>query len=885
MKILEVKAIEGANYYSYKPVIRVVIDISDWQGKTTKDLKEFNQLLVTSLPTLQEHNCSKGKPGGFIERLKEGTFPGHVLEHVTLELISLAGNQVRYGKTMVIPEEENQYEIIYEYECKEVAIEAIYLALDIIEKIRTEQEPHVAEAVQELRKLRSIYEAGPSTKAIIEACKQRSVPVQRLGGGSLLQLGYGRNQRRVQAAMTDQTSCIGADIAGDKQLTRKILKEASIPVPPGKVVYSEEEIINCFKEFAKPVVVKPCQGNQGKGVSLNLKTEVEVLTAYRLAEMYDRKIIIEEFIQGNNYRILIIGNKMIAAAKRIPPFVIGDGKSTIEELVENENLNTLRGEGHENYLSKISLDSIAIMDLTRQGLNLDTILDQGRKVFLRGSANLSTGGTAEDVTNKVHPDNAQLAVYTARVLGLDIAGVDLVMENISKTYLEQEGKVIEVNAAPGLRMHLRPSKGNRIDIGKAVVKQLYPLGNGRIPIVSVTGTNGKTTVVRLLSYILQKQNIKVGMTSTSGIYINGRLLAKGDCTGPQSARTVLRHPDVQVAVLETARGGVLRSGLGYDLADVAVLTNISGDHLGEYGIESLEDLAKVKSLIIEMVQKQGFVILNADDPMVGRIERFAKGRVILFSMREQNRMVCRHLGKGETAVIVDKELIKLCQGEKSQLIGRIEEIPLTWGGRARHNIQNVLAAIGAAWALGFNTEQICQGINNFDLLSSDNKGRLDYYEVNGVKVIFDYAHNPAGIREVLRTVKQIKHGKIIGCIGLPGDRTDNIVRAFAGEAARDLDLAIIKEDQDLRGRKAGEVAGIIARELIDKGFKEDQVEIVLNEVEAFKAALKKANRGDIVMVLYEELEPLEKVIEQSELKWKENFAQSVSNYNFSLEVQ
>lgn len=865
MKIYHVRAIEGANYFSYKPVVRGVVDISEWQRKTTKELGDFNNRLLGCLPSLINHTCSRGKKGGFLERLEEGTLPGHVLEHVAIELLNLAGDNVRYGKTRIINEQKQQYEIIYQYECKEAAIKAFYFAQEILVKLLYRQETEVSVLIERLKGIRREYQPGPSTKAILDVCTDRDIPYQRLGNGNLYQLGYGRYQRKIQAAMTDQTSCIGVDIAGDKQLTRQILNESAIPVPRGVVVSSEEEIIEKFREFKGSVAVKPCQGNQGKGVSLSLTTENEVLCAFRLAESYNSKVIVEEYIKGNNYRLLVVGGKLVASAKRIPPIVTGDGKSSIKELVEQENSNPLRGEGHENYLTKIHLDSVVIMDLNRKGLNMTSVPLLGEKVMLRQSANLSTGATAVDVTDIVHPENVRLAEYASKVLKLDIAGVDMILEDISKSYLEQKGAIIEVNAAPGLRMHLLPSKGQSRDIGSEIVNMLFPQSNGRIPIVSVTGTNGKTTVVRLISKLLQNQNIVVGMTSTEGIFINGHPLAKGDLSGPYSAQVVLRHPDVQVAVLETARGGILRSGLGYDYADVAVITNISEDHLEQYGIDSIEDLVKVKSLVAEMVKKHSYVVLNADDKEVVKLASQTRGKVIFFSTQLQNRKICKHLALGGSAVVVDKNRILVCEGSRSYNICNLSKIPIAWGGRAQHNVQNVLAATAAGWALGYNASQIRKTICSFGQDAIDNQGRLELYDINNFKVILDYGHNPAGIREVVKTLKNIKHRKIIGCIGLPGDRSDDIIQKLAREAAKGLDFLYIKEDSDLRGRRPGEVADIIYQQALREGKKPSQMKKVLREEEAFREAIQSAQEGDIVVMFYEKAGPLRKIIFQLEV--------------------
>ncbi|NLI93902.1 MAG: cyanophycin synthetase [Peptococcaceae bacterium] len=882
MKIHQVRAIEGANYFSYQSVVRGIVDISKWKGKTTKELGDFNDRLKKCLPTLANHTCSRGKAGGFFERLEEGTLPGHVLEHVAIELLTLAGEKTRYGKTLLLDESKNEYEVIYQYECKEAAVEAFYFAGEVLNQLLNGLTPECLPMINQLKKIRSKNMPGPSTKSILDACKRRGIPVQRIGSSSLYQLGYGRFIRRIQAAMTDATGCIGADIAGDKQLTRKILSESGIPVPRGYEVSSEEEILEIFRMLNRSVVVKPCQGNQGKGVSINLIHENDVLAAFRLAEVYDSKVIVEEYIKGNNYRILVVGGKVVAAAKRVPPMVIGDGKSTIRDLVEQENDHPLRGEGHENYLSKIPIDSVVVMDLYRQGLSLSSIPLNKEKVVLRQSANLSTGSTAIDVSNLIHPDNRELAIYAAKTVGLDIAGVDMIIDDIGKSYKEQDGKVIEVNAAPGLRMHLLPSSGQSRDIGEEIVKMLFPQGNGRIPVISVTGTNGKTTTVRLISNILQKQNLKVGMTSTEGIYINNQLLCKGDLSGPHSAQVVLRHPEVQVAVLETARGGILRAGLGYDYADVAVITNVSEDHLGQYGIEDMEDLAKVKSLVAEAVQKHSYVVLNAEDPHVAGMAKKTKGRIIFFSTKLQNRKVCKHLAFGGTAVVVDKGRILICIGAKSDFVCHLSKIPLTWEGKAHHNVQNVLAAVAGSFALGYTAVQIRKALCGYGQQALDNLGRLEYYELGAIKVILDYGHNPAGIKETIKTIRKLKHRKIIGCIGLPGDRSDTTVINLAKEAAKGIDFIIIKEDQDLRGRKPGEVAKIIYEQALKEGKSQNQLRIVLKEEQALKEALSVSGNGDIIVFFYEKAEPLRKIIAGAKSPMSD--PREVCDYNISLEV-
>lgn len=863
MEIKQVQAIEGANVYSYRPVIRAVIDLREWTEVMTNTLGDFNQRLVSCLPTLAEHYCARGRVGGFVERLQEGTLLGHTLEHMTIELLTLAGQQIRYGKTMALPERPGLYEIIFNYESRAGAIAAFEQAFKLLQELLKGKniEPEtVAGIVRGLKKIIAEYSLGVTTQSIVDACEERGIPVQRLTGGSLLQLGYGRCQRRLQAAMTDQTSCIGVDIACDKVLTKKLLSESGVPVPYGSVVSTEDEAVEAFRFIGDKVVVKPYDGNQGKGVSLRLGSESEVRAAFKLAQNFGQDVIVEKYIPGRNYRLLVIGGKFVAAAERIPASVTGDGESTIEELVEKANQDPARGDDHEKALTKIKLDAVVHLTLAQKKLTLASIPRKGEAVSLRDSANLSTGGRAEDVTSMVHPDNAGLAEYAAKVIGLDIAGVDLVIEDIGKSYREQCCKIIEVNAAPGIRMHQFPSLGQPRNIGKRIVEQVMPTGNGRIPIVAITGTNGKTTTTRLIGKMLLDQDIAVGMTTTDGIYVKGKLLMEGDMTGPESTRIILRHPEVQAAVLETARGGILRSGLGYDYADVAVVTNVSADHLGQYGVETIEDVAHVKSLVAEVVKPHSYVVLNADDPYVVQMAHRTRGKVIYFSVEKDNIHVRKHLARGGVAVFVRRGYILICQGSTEYKICSVRQIPITWEGRARHNVENALAAVAAGWALGLSTDALRASLMSFYSDEKHNRGRLNFYRLGGVKVVIDYGHNPKGIEEVALTLKKFKGRSLVGCITVPGDRPEQTVREVARVAAKGFKRLIIREDEDLRGRRPGEIAGILFEEAVAAGMPPQKISVVLNERQAFCFGLDSCRPGDIFVMFYEHLDPIEEEI-------------------------
>ncbi|MDR3289296.1 MAG: cyanophycin synthetase [Peptococcaceae bacterium] len=876
MELLKIQVIEGANVYSHSPIIRTLIDLQEEAERMSHTFSGFNRRLLAYLPGLHSHHCSRGRAGGFVERLREGTLLGHVLEHVTLELLDLCGQNIRYGKTERSGDQPGTYEIVINYDSREGAVEAFRQGFRLVEDLRRKQPVDVNKALAAIRKEIESYELGVSTRTMIEACRERGIPVQRLNRDSLLQLGYGREQRRLEAAVSDATGCIAVDIACDKELTNKLLREAGIPIPRGVVVREEEEAVQAFRRLGMPVVLKPYNGNQGKGVTLNLKQEAGVRSAYRITRAYGERAIMEEYIQGRHYRVLVIGGRLAAVAERIPAQVAGDGAASIEELVARVNENPLRGEDHEKALTKIKVDPVVIMTLAQKGLELSSVPADGEMVHLRESANLSTGGIACDATERIHPENAALAVYAARVIGLDIAGVDLVIPDIAQSYRQGGGCIVEVNASPGIRMHQYPSAGKGRDVGKLIIDQLFPGGgNGRIPIIAVTGTNGKTTITRLISKMLLDRGLAVGMAGTGGIYVRGELLVPGDTTGPESARIILRHPDVQAAVLETARGGILRAGLGYDYADVAIVSNVSGDHLGQYGVETVADLAKVKRLVAEAVRPHSYVVLNADDPHTAAMTRRTRGKVIFFSVEKDNVRLRKHLGWGGVGVFVRRGLMVLCQGETVYRLCPVKQIPITFQGKARHNISNCLAAAAAGWALGLSIEAIRSALLAFGLEKGDNAGRLDMYDWNGMKVVLDYGHNAAGIREVLHTLKQFPAAALVGCITAPGDRPEESIREVARAAAQGFDRLIIREDQDLRGRQPGEIADILREEAVAAGMDPGKIKIVPPELKAFRFGLDQGSPGEILVMFYENLAPLEEEIRRRQKRERRKVVESV----------
>ncbi len=862
MKIIELRPIEGANIYCHRPVIKMTLELGKYAEKFTSEKPEFIEKLLLHIPSLREHYCSRGKPGGFVERLREGTLIGHVVEHVALELQHLAGLDVVYGKTRRA-ENPGNYHVITEYESKEGAIHALRSAVYIVRSLMENEPVNIETETQKIREIANRYSLGPSTSSIAREAAKRGIPVMRLGEGSILQLGYGKYQQKVEATITGKTKCIGVDIACDKGLVKELLAESGIPVPKGGIARTEKEALEIFGRMNSAVVIKPFDGNQGKGVALNLASKEEISRAFEVALNFSPKVIVEKFIEGKHYRLAVVGNKVVAAAERIPAFVVGDGHSSIKELIEIVNLDPLRGEEHEKPLTRIKIDPVAIMVLAKKGFSPESVPGEGEVVYLRENANISTGGIAIDVTGKVHPETIELVLRAVQLIGLDVAGVDLVARDIGAPLNPANGAIIEVNAAPGIRMHHYPAKGKSRNVAGAIVEMLFPPGSkSRIPIVSVTGTNGKTTVTRMISHILQQSGLVVGMTTTDGIYVNERKIVSGDTTGPQSARVVLREPSVDITVLETARGGILRAGLGYDYSDVGIITNISNDHLGLDGVESLEEMAYVKSVVAEAVHDKGYVVLNADDLHVARIVERVRSGVIYFSCASDNLIVRRHLGCGGTAVFVKNNSIVVAKGNKIQKIVPVKHVLCTMGGIIQHNVQNALAVVAGCVALDVETEFIREGLLSFHSSFEHNPGRFNIIDMGKFRVIVDYGHNEAGFLSALTAIKKMKPGRVIGVVGMPGDRQDKDIAGLGRIITRFCDRVIVKEDRDLRGRQPGEVAEIITKAALSSGLSPECIETVLPEGDAFRKGLQSAGSGDIVVVFYEKLESVMEIINE-----------------------
>jgi len=858
MDILEIRAFEGPSIYSHKPVIRLRLALGAYAALPCNVFTGFTERLPALLPGLHEHHCSRGKKGGFIERLHEGTYFGHVVEHIALELQFLLGYDVTYGKVREIGREGSGiYDVIYAYGTKTGGIEAGRTALKLVNALLKNEEFALSTELREIKRLVAEKELGPSTAAIFAAARKQGIPVRRLGEGSLLVLGYGKKQKRIQATTTEETGCIAVDIACDKALTKEILAEAGIPVPRGVVANTPAEAVEAAGWLGGPVVIKPCNGSKGQGVSLLLEGPEEIASAFLLAKEVNGQVLVEEYIAGRQYRILVVQDKVVAVAERIPACVTGDGKTSVTDLIARINEDPLRGEDHEKPLTKIKFDKVTDLVLKRHNYTPQSIPGPGEVVYLRENANISTGGTAIDVTDRIHPDNIRLAVRAVQHIGLDVAGIDVVTGDIGKPLAKTGGAIIEINAAPGIRMHHYPAKGKPRAVADIIVGKLFPPGEqGRIPIISITGTNGKTTTTRMVGHILATAGMKVGMTTTDGIFIGGDCIMQGDTTGPDSARTVLYDPSVEIAVLETARGGIIRGGLAFTQCDIAVVTNVTEDHLGQDGIEDLADLAHVKSLIVETVAPNGYVILNADDPYTLGMVKQCRGKPVLFSIEENSPYICRHLAIGGTALFQRNGHIIKAEGRRAEEMIRIADIPATLNGIAKHNLQNAMMAAAVGLCLGVSGPVIRKALNTF----AQNPGRLNLIEIDNFRVMVDYGHNPAGYRALIETLQQLNPGRLIGVIAAPGDRRDDVITNIGRIAGNGFDHLIIKEDKDLRGRTAGETAQLLMRGALEAGRSEQEIKVIPSEEEAVGHALECACENDLIAICYEKYDSTMRVI-------------------------
>ena len=864
MEIVERRTYRGPNVHSLRPVIRLRLDLGELEEFPTSRLPGFADRLVEQLPSLAEHGCSYGECGGFLRRLREGegTWLAHVLEHVALELQCLAGSRVAFGKTRSAGLPPGQYDIVYGYREEELGHAAGDLALRLLRHLlppeRAAHLPGPLDLGRELEALRRLAEErgfGPTTAALVRAAEERGIPWLRINDRALLQLGHGRPQQRIEASVTGRTSLLAVEIAGDKRLTRELLADRGLPVPRQELVETAEEAVAAAARLGGPVVVKPVDGNHGDGVAVGLTTPEQVREAFAAAREVSRRVLVEERIVGRDHRILVVDGRVVAVAERVPGHVVGDGRATVVELVERVNADPRRGPGHSKPLTRIELDEQAERLLARAGLTRESVLEAGRTFYLRRTGNLSAGGTAIDRTDEIHPDNREMAERAVQAIGLDVGGVDFVTPDVGRSWRDAGGAIVEVNAGPGFRMHVAPSEGTPRDVAGPVLDLLFPPGtSGRIPIAAITGTNGKTTTTRMVGHILQLAGFTVGMATTEGVHVGGRLTVPGDMTGPEAARLVLTDPRVDAAVLETARGGMLRSGLGFRRCDVGAVLNVAADHLGLDGIETLDDLAFVKRLVVETAREA--CVLDADDERVAAMAAYGPGRTIFVSLEPQGARVRGHLREGGKAVVLEGGTVVMHHGEAAVPLLRADKVPATLGGRALFNVQNALFAAAIAHALGVGAETIREGLRTFACEFERAPGRLNLYD-DGLpfQVLLDYAHNAPAVAALAATVRALPvAGRRIGVLAAPGDRRDEDIRATGAAAAQAFDWIVLREDDDLRGRAPGETARLLRQGLLAAGFPAERIDPeVYGEEKGVRRALELAGQGDLVVVLADDV--------------------------------
>lgn len=851
MKIQSIQVLRGPNIWSVKreKLIQMRLDLEDLEYRPSNTIPGFKERLEKLIPGLYTHYCSKGYEGGFLERVEEGTWMGHIIEHMALEIQTMAGMDTGFGRTRST-KTTGVYNVVFAYIEENVGCYAAKAAVRIAEALIEGREYDLAADITAMREMRDKERLGPSTGAIVEEAKARDIPYIRLNSGSFIQLGYGKNQVRFMATLTDKTSSIGVDIAGDKEETKRILKEQAIRVADGMTVSDETELEDALEELGFPLVFKPLNANHGKGASINVKTGEEALEAFHYAQKYSEKVIVERFITGYDFRVLVINNKMVAAALRTPAKVKGDGTHTISELIDLENQDPRRGYGHENVLTEIIVDRDTEDILKKKGYTLETVPEKGETVYLKSTANLSTGGTSTDVTDIVHPHNIFVCERIARVIGLDICGIDIMAENLSQPLNETGGVVLEVNAAPGFRMHLAPSEGIPRNVASPVLDMLYPPGkSARIPIIAVTGTNGKTTATRLISHIIKNNGYRVGYTTSDGIYIQNTMMIEGDTTGPASAAFVLKDPTVEFAVLETARGGILRSGLGFSRCDIGVLTNIQEDHLGISDVHSLEDLMYVKKVLIEAVKKDGWAILNADNEYCVAIGKDTTHcNVAYFSMNETNPVIEEHCSGGGVAAFIDQGLLTVKKGSWKIRIDRVSHIPITFNGTVNFMTQNAMAATLAAFLWGFKIEDIRTSLETFVPSPAHTPGRMNIFEFKDHRILVDYAHNPDGMRGLKDFVMNCGASYRTGVISGTGDRRDDDIREIGRLSAEMFDDIVICQEKYLRGRDYQELI-----DLLIEGVREVKPEmdcrVIPNSTEAWDYVTSKVKSGELITIV------------------------------------
>lgn len=855
MNILEIRTLRGPNYWSgyWKKLIIMRLDIADYEEKPSDKLSGFYERMVEVMPSLESHGCSYSEPGGFLRRVKEGTWAGHMIEHFALEFQTLAGMDTGYGRTRETGE-TGIYNVVFSYHEEEVgryaARASVRLFLGLAEDKPIEEiKKEVAEDVQRMREIREDVRFGPSTGSLVEEAVNRDIPYIRLNDQSLVQLGYGVHQKRIQATTTANTNMIAVDIAGNKHATKTLLGDMGVPVPKGYRIRLEEELEETLERVGFPAVVKPLDGNHGKGATVGIKSLDEAKIAWEKAKEYSRWVIVEQQLQGSDFRALVVNNQLIAVAERVPAHVVGDGKRSIQQLIDETNSDPRRGYGHENVLTQIDIDNQTMRCIRKSGYELESVLPKGERLFLKTTANISTGGTAIDVTDEVHPKNIFLFERIAKIIGLDVAGIDVIAPNVSEPLSENGGGIIEVNAAPGFRMHLAPSEGIGRNVAEHVIDMLFPPGTPtRIPIFAITGTNGKTTTTRLIAHVLRNSGRAVGFTTTDGTYIGNEQITQGDNTGPVSAQLVLKDPTVDVAVLETARGGIIRSGLGFDHCDIGVVLNVAADHLGLKDVNTLEDLARVKSVVPRAVGKRGYAVLNAEDELVYKMKELVDGKVVCFSMDENNPNIRRRAERGRVSCVYENGYVTILKGKWKVRVEKVANIPLTYGGRAEFMIQNVLAATLACFVHGVSIEDIRVGLTTFNAGTAQTPGRLNFMEVGHTTVLMDYAHNPAGFSGLAKFVSKLPNKYRTVVMTVPGDRRDEDIREMGEIAGNSFDRIVIRQGHYLRGRDPKEITDLI-NEGIARTGKEPQVRNIPDSRDAIQHAIKYGRKGELVVTL------------------------------------
>jgi cyanophycin synthetase len=869
MRILERNVFVGPSLYAHFPVIKLELDLGELEKWPTAKLgNDFVDGLVNALPGLFEHGCSYREPGGFVRRMKEdeGTWLGHVLEHVAIELQNMAGEDVTFGKTRST-DKPGVYSVVYEYAQKDEGIAAGELALKLLTSLLPAalqtsgllpEDWNWPSARDEFIRFAQRRALGPSTASIVKAAEERNIPWLRLNEQSLVQLGHGKYQQRIQATITGKTPHIAVELASDKEETNKILGSLGLPVPRQELVQTESLAIRAARRIGFPVVTKPYNGNHGRGISIRLMTDDEVAEGFAKAKEHSRSVIVETFMEGDDHRLLVVNGELVAATKRTPGHVVGNGMHTISQLVDVVNLDPRRGVGHEKVLTRLELDAQASMMMTRVGYTAHSVPKDGETVYLRSTANLSTGGTATDVTDVIHPDNRDMAVRAIRAIGLDVGGVDFLITNIAESYRNIGGGICEVNAAPGFRMHVAPSEGTPRDVAGPVIDMLFPQGSlARVPIAAVTGTNGKTTTARMLAHITKMAGYTPGLTTTDGVYIDGQRTVEGDMTGPVSARMVLSDPQIDIAILETARGGLVRAGMGVSEVNVGAVLNVQSDHLGMKGIDTLEQLAEVKRIVVEVAKD--CAVLNADDPNVLKMSGYTDAKMICYvTLNPSHGLVREHIRAGGRACALEDGV----NGQMITLYDKGSHIPLLWThlipatleGRALHNVQNAMFAAAMAFSLGIKLDSIRQGLRTFDTTFFQAPGRMNVFNEHPFKVLFDYGHNAHAVSVMADLAQRLDvTGRRIVVLAGPGDRRNEDLVAIADAVAGRFDHYICRRDDSLRGRDGDEVPMIQSRALKEKGVPESAISIIPDEQEAIDAALRMGQPGDLMLIFADAL--------------------------------